>query len=85
MWNKPNQILKIVKLSIYYKFLFFLDLIFLLEHEIFTVCKQLDEKSEKLKEVQQQNALLKERASTLGLFFKHKYVEKSCLCVVFLL
>uniref|UniRef100_A0A915M9A7 Nucleoprotein TPR n=1 Tax=Meloidogyne javanica TaxID=6303 RepID=A0A915M9A7_MELJA len=36
-----------------------------LEHEIFTVCKQLDEKSEKLKEVQQQNALLKERASTL--------------------
>lgn len=36
-----------------------------LEHEIFTVCKQLDERSEKLKEVQQQNALLKERASTL--------------------
>uniref|UniRef100_A0A914I796 HAMP domain-containing protein n=1 Tax=Globodera rostochiensis TaxID=31243 RepID=A0A914I796_GLORO len=36
-----------------------------LEHEIFTVCKQLDEKSEKFKDVQDQNALLKDRLGTL--------------------
>ncbi|KAL3079750.1 hypothetical protein niasHS_014032 [Heterodera schachtii] len=36
-----------------------------LEHEIFTVCKQLDEKSEKFKEVQDQNALLKDRVGAL--------------------
>lgn len=36
-----------------------------LEHEIFTVCKQLDERNEKFKEVQHQNTLLNDRVESL--------------------